>query len=262
MTHPRSLLACLAISLSVPAAGCVTIARFRDLEARVAVLEKEKAALEEEQKRNIARMERMHQDMQDATEALRKGGANLGADVDLLKNEVARLKGADEEVSYHLGHMAEEVDRIKKALDEKLGIALVQLPKGLAEDANSLFTAGRDAAAKGDTLTARGVLRKFLDTFPDEPRAGEAQFLVGESYFKEGKYGQAIREFQRVHDRYREDRGAPVTKALLRIAESLLRQNDCKKAQGVLKYLNEYDRKSPEAARARDMLNDLKRKCR
>ncbi|MBM4394574.1 MAG: tetratricopeptide repeat protein [Deltaproteobacteria bacterium] len=258
----RSLLVpLLALSL-LPLPGCVTIPRFRDLEARVTVLEKEKEALQAEQQRNIARMERMHQDMQEATEALRKGGANLGADVDAIKADVSRLKGADEEVAYKVGHLGEEIDRIKKAMDEKLGIALVQLPKGLPEDADSLFKAGREAAGKGDNLTARGVLRKFLDTFPDEPRAGEAQFVVGETYFKEGKYGQAIREYQRVHDRYREQKGAPVPKSLLRLAEALLKQNDCKKAQGVLKYLTEYDRKAPEATRARDMLNDLKRKCK
>ena len=254
---PSNLLTCLILALLV-ASGCVTMSRYKDLEARVAALEKDKAELQAEQQRNRERMERLHQDMQDATEALRKGGANLGADVDALKVDTARLKGAFEEVTYNLARLSEEVDRIKKALDEKLGIALVQLPKGLPEDADSLMRAGKEAVAKGDTMTARGVLRKFLDTFPDDPRAGEAQFLVGEAYFKEGKYGQAIREYQRVHDKYREHPMMP--KALMRIAESLIKQNDCKKAQGVLKYLMDTDRKS--AGQARDMLNNLKRKCK
>ena len=244
------------------ATGCVTFKEFQQLQTRVDNLDREKTALQEDRKHDIDRMERMHQDMQDATDALRKGGANLGADLDALKGDVARAKGANEELSYNLSKLVEDVERIKKALDDKFGLAVVALPKGLPEDANSLYKAGKDALAKNDTLAARGILHKFLDTFPDDPRAPEVQYLAGDTYFKEGKFGQAIKEYQRVYDRYKDVKDAPVSKSLMRIAESLLKENDCKKAGGVLKFVTETDRKSPEAERARDMLKDLKKKCK
>lgn len=241
--------------------ACATTEDIERLEVRIAHLEKEKASILEEQKKDIERMESLHRDLNEATEALRRGGANLSAEIDALKADLAKLKGTNEEISYSIAKLTEEIDNIKKTLDEKLGIAVVQLPKGLPEDANSLFKAGKDAYARGDTATARGILRKFLDTFPDEPRAADAQYTIGETYFREGKYGQAIREFQRVHDRYRDVKDAPVPQALLRIAESLLKQNDCKKAAGVLKYLTEYDRKAKEAEKAREQLKQLKKTC-
>lgn len=258
----RRILLLLALPIVALSLSCATTKDLEAVQARVATLEREKSDLQAEQKRDLERMERLHRDMQEATEALRKGGANLGADLDALKSDVARLKGTDEELSYALSKVVDDVERIKKALDEKLGIALVVLPKGLPEDAASLYKAGRAAFDKGDMAQARGILRKFLDTFPDDPRAADAQFVVGETWFKDGKWGQAIRELQRVHDRYKDAKDAPVEKALLRIAEALLKQDDCRKAAGVLKYLTEYNRKAPEAEKAKGMLKDLKKKCK
>lgn len=256
----RSYLAILIYLISD--LGCVTIWRFREMEAKVANLEKQKAEIEEEQRRDKEKMQRLYQEMNEATETLRKGGATLVADVDTLKTEITRMKGIDDEIYYKLSKIQEDIEMIKKSLDEKLGIALIQMPKGLPEDKDTLYNAGKSSLEKGDMLQTRGILRKFLDTYPDDPRAGEAQFIIGESYFREGKYGQAIKEFQRVHDRYRDVKGAPVERALFRIGESLLKQGDCKKAQGVFRYLMEYNRKAPEADKAKLLLQNLKKSCK
>lgn len=260
--HIRMSLAAFMLLGCWSASGCVTLSRFEQMEDRVVALEKQKTEMADEQKRDQERIQRLYQDFQAATEGLRKGGANVAADMDGLRLDVARLKGTNEEQLYKLGRAQEDLDLVKKALDEKFGLALVQLPKGLGEDADSLYQAGKAAFDRNDHPMTRGIFRKFLETMPDDPRAAEAQFMIGESYFREGRYGQAIRELQRVHDRYRETKGAPVEKALLRIAESLLKQNDCKKAAGVLKYLMEYNKKASEAGRARDMLKGLKGHCK
>lgn len=248
------------MAVSLP--GCVTLTRHNVLEARVAAMEREKAELESEQERDRERMQRLHKDLVDATEALRKGGANLGADMDTLKADVARLQGIDEETSYQLSRLLEDVEMIKRALDEKLGLSLIKLPKGVTDKPESLEKAGWAALTKGDYRTARGLFQRILDNHPNHSLASQAQFLIGETYLKEGKQQQAIREYQRVHDRYRDVKNAPVEKALTRIAEVLLTQNDCDKARGVLKYLIEYDRKSPEAKAAKDRLKKLGKNCK
>jgi TolA-binding protein len=261
MTHNLARFPIL-IALNVTLlSGCVSVWHFEDFEKRVISLERDKANLAEEQQRDKERMDRLHQDLVEGTEALRKGGANLGADLDVLNADVARLKGTDEEISYALVKLQEDIELIRKVLDER-GMPVMQLPKGMAEDREGLWTAGKAAYDKGDGATARGVLRRFLETFPNESRAPEAQFLVGETYFREGKFGQAIREFQRVHDQYRGQKGAPVGKSLLRIAESLLKQGDCEKAVGVYRYLEGLDKKAPEAETARNALKGLRKTCK
>jgi TolA-binding protein len=252
-------------SLFLAPGGCVTMWRFNDtvagLETRVKTLEQQKQELASVQQQDRERMETVRKELDDATDALRKGGANLGADLDALKQAVARLKGVDEEHAWALGKSQEDIEAVKKALDS-LGAPIVPIPANIGQDRDALLTAAREALAKGDGSQARGLLRRFLETFPDEPRAGEAQFLVGESFFKDGKWGQAVKEYQRVHDRYKDLKGAPIGKALLRIADCLLKQGDCKKAGGVYQYLADLQKKTPEADQAKAALKKLKKTCK
>ncbi len=253
------------LPMLLASSGCVTMWKFNDtvggLEARVRTLEQEKEQLATEQRSDRDRMESVRQELADATDALRKGGANLGADVDSLKQDMARLKGVDEEHAWGLGKAQEDIDAIKKALDG-LGAPIVPIAPALAGDRDGLLAAAREAVAKGDGAQARGLLRRFLETFPDEPRAGEAQYLVGESFFKEGKWGQAVKEFQRVHDRYKDRKDAPVGKSLLRIADCLLKQGDCRKAGGVYLYLSDLEKKTEAAEQAKAALKKLKKTCK
>ncbi len=245
--------------------GCVTLWNYNqtvdDLRSRLQVLAEKQAALESAQTESQQQMEQVRQEMVEATEALRAGGANLGADVDALKTEVARLKGSQEEVAWAISRQQEDLQEVRKALDT-LGVPAVRLPDGVTEDRDSLFQAAQDALQKKDGPLARGLLRRFLENFPEEPRAAEAQFLLGETFFQEGKWGQAVREYQRVHDRYKEVKGAPVARALERIAECLLKQGDCGKALGVYQYLMDLAKKGPEVERARSQVQRLKRTCK
>ena len=264
--NARNWLSILALApLLAASTGCVTIWKFNDtvatLETRVKTLEQQKEEMASVQQQDRTRMETVRKELDDATDALRKGGANLGADVDALKQDVARLKGVDEEHAWAQGKSQEDIEAIKKALDS-LGAPIVPIPANIGQDREALLTAAREAVAKGDGSQARGLLRRFLETFPDEPRAGEAQYLVGESFFKEGKWGQAVKEFQRVYDRYKDVKAAPVGKALLRIADCLLKQGDCKKAAGVYQYLADLQKKTPEADQARTGYKKLKKTCK
>ncbi len=243
-------------------AACVTIPRFREVEDRVAALEKRNAELEQEQRRDQERMQRLHRDLQEATEALRAATANQGADVEGVKGEVARLKGSDEEMNYRLSRLQEDMDLVKKTLEEKLGMVVVRLPPGVGNDPDSWFKAGKAALDRGDTRTARGLFQRLLDQNPDHARAPEAQYGMGEAYFRDGMLPQAIREYQRVHDRYRTVKDAPVGAALLRIAECLQKRGECAKARDVLRYLVDLARKSPEAQEARKRLKALPKDCK
>lgn len=250
------------ILLTLVAGSCVTIPRFRALEDRVAALEKRCVEIEEEQARDKERMQRLHRDLQEAEEALRATTAAQGADVEGVKGEIARLRGTDEELEYHLSRLREDLESVKKALEEKLGLVVVRLPPGVSNDPESLMKAGKAALERGDTRTARGLFQRLLDQTPDHALAPQAQYLMGESYMREGMYTQAIREYQRVHDRYRGQKDAPVGAALLRISECLLKRGECAKAREVLKYLIDFGKKVPEAQEAQKRLKELPKTCK
>jgi tol-pal system protein YbgF len=71
---------------------------------------------------------------------------------------------------------------------------------------------------------------KFIEVYPDHPLAGNAQYYVGESYFKQKEYRLAIEEFDRVLTSY--DRSSHVASTLLRMSqaeEELKKPEDAKK---------------------------------
>jgi TolA-binding protein len=58
----------------------------------------------------------------------------------------------------------------------------------------------------------------FLEKYPDHPLAGSAQFHVGQGYFKQKEYRQAIEEFQKVLTSY--DRSPVVSITLRQLTEA------------------------------------------
>lgn len=91
---------------------------------------------------------------------------------------------------------------------------------------------------------------QFLKEYADHPLAGSAQFFIGESYFQQGEYGLALKEYQRGLVSY--DRSAHVSDGIARIAdcqEKLGQKTDSIRTKETLVSLFP---QSPQAARLRE----------
>ena len=258
MKHPIALF----ITLLLFAPGCVSIWHHNELEQRVQTLEIQKAELEAQQEKERTEREQIRTEMGEATDALRRGGANLGADLDILKNDIAKLKGKEEEFAFQLSRVNEAVAALKQTLEERANSPVPQLPFTVTENKDSLFAAGKEAFEAGDNSKTRGALRTFVDSFPDDQRVPEAYYLIAETYFRTEQYGQAIKEYQIIHDKYKGKGGALVGKSLLRIAEALIKQGECKKAMAVYQLAVEHDKKGPDGRKAKQALTSLKKTCK
>ncbi|MBN8996153.1 MAG: tol-pal system protein YbgF [Rhizobiales bacterium] len=71
----------------------------------------------------------------------------------------------------------------------------------------------------GDYDQAEGEFRQFLATFPQDGRAADAQYWLGESLFERGKYREAANEFLNGHKAYPKSDKGPDT--LLKLGLSL-----------------------------------------
>lgn len=242
--------------------ACVSIWHFNDLEARVNGLEQDKNQLTEEQQKDKERLKTLHADMKEATDVLKRSGADLVADLDEVKGKVSRLEGVDEETAFALARLDKDIAAIKKVLDEKLGIALIDMPAGMPEDKAGMLASGKKYYEKGDMTTARGILRKIVDQWPDSTEAPQAQLLIAETFMAQKLPEKAIAEFQLVYERYREVSGAPVPRALLRISEILTVMKDCKKAIDVYGILIDTAPKSGEAKLAKGRVEKMKKTCK
>lgn len=244
--------------------SCVSVWHFEDLESRVATLEKDSVEILEKQKKDQERLEKLHADMSEAEETLRKSGANLGEDMENLKLEATKLQSSNEEIRFNLSRQATELKAIRRALDERLGVASLDIPEGLINDPDKLLEAVNEAFKSGDDKKATELAEIATSKYPDGLVAAQAHFVLGEIAFKTGSLATAVKEYQYIHDHFKAVKGAPVNQSLLRIAEALDKQGSCKKAVAVYEYLIESAKKTPEAETGSKRLKELKKRknCR
>lgn len=205
------------------------------------------------------------QDLQDRiTEmeaALREQGMDRAsgmATVQEIRAEVARLRGAVEELGFSLTELRADFDTIQMdrerrdlhaearltQLEALLGVTPPPPPRlGLPEDGEAVSATGTPAGTvpgvsdsvveatdfesrlalaesrmeEGQQAAARAILEMAVQAEPGHPRATEAKYRAAETYFNEGKWREAARQFQAVSDA---DARSPFTPwAMLRIGE-------------------------------------------
>ena len=66
----------------------------------------------------------------------------------------------------------------------------------------ALYAKGKQAFDMGNHQQAREYFQKLIQDFPKSPRADNAQFWIGETYYREKWYEKAILEYQNVIEKY------------------------------------------------------------
>ena len=243
-----------------------------DLKKRLFALEKDLSGVKVETKdgleKNLLRFQR-------ELEAARKGNADLQANVDTFRVDQQVLAGKVDDLALSAKKPAEEMSLLREdsnrrldGLEQKLqqlGASLDELKKKLeegtkptatAQTPDSLYQSGRDAFAAGNTAKAREIFGRFLEQYPGHELSANATYWLGETYFKEKNYDQAIVTFQQVIKGFPKHEKVPA--ALLKQGLSFKELGDTKSARYVYKKLVEEFPQTEEAKLAREKLKGLK----
>lgn len=213
--------------------------------------------------------------------ALRKTDADLQANLDSFKSDLQTMAGklddqglAAKKPAEELARYREDSDRRIVALEDrvvKLQVALDELNKRMKEAAaqnalspdnnndaspDALYLKGLEAFKAGDMAGARNQLTKFIEKNTNNDLVPNARYWIGETYYGEKNYEQAILEFQEVIKQYPKKEKAPA--AMLKQALSFKALKDLKSTQYLLKRLTTDYPKSDEAKKAKVLLKQLK----
>jgi len=109
----------------------------------------------------------------------------------------------------------------------------------------------------GDLPGAFQGFRQFLKEYPRSSLASNAQYWLGECYYGQRQYGQAIREFEQVMTSYPTSEKVPA--ALLKIGYSHLGLHDEKAARSMFRQLVRTYPKSRAASKAYARLTEVSR---
>lgn len=264
------LLAVLAFSV----AGCATTQDLKavrselnqKMEEKLAAMDAELAAV----KKNAANLESM-----------RKGQANTAADIADLRDNIQQLRGQVETLKKDLAvntkkeeqafdNLLLKVNFIENFLEigkkdiandtpDKNGkstgtaVAKDQVKK---QDKEKAYSAAYQIFKEGNYDKARTEFQNFLAAYPDSEYSDNAQFWIGECYFFEKKYEQAILEYEKVAKNY--PSGSKVPYALLKQGLSFLKLGDKTSAKLLLQQVIKDYPNTSQARIARSKLQEIK----
>jgi tol-pal system protein YbgF len=201
--------------------------------------------------------------LQDALDQLgrasRKTGADLAVDLEKAQNDLAAVRGQIEVLQHRLDAVEKTVQGQQKALDTASQVVAQQKKEQEhPSDRGALYNLARQRLDQGQPAKARELFQDFLTKFPKDELAANAQYWLGETYYAEKKWNDAIVEFQKVLKDYKGSDKVP--DALLKIGMSFQAQGDCQNALLFFEEVIQAHKTAPAAKAAHDRATECRTK--
>ncbi len=256
----------VALLLSLPLSACFYAkadgeALRSDLDALQVDLAAQKTDREKEGKGTAARLAEMQTVLDRLDRAARKSGADLGVDLEKAQNDIAQLRGQLEVLQHKQDGLdqanaqrdqrIEEIAKFAQARQKQLDA--VEHPT----DKAGIYALAHKKLEAGDTVRARELLTDFLARFHGDELAANAQYWLGETYYAEKRFNDAIVEFQKVLKEWKSSEKAP--DALLKIGMAFQSEGDCQNALLFFDELIASKKRSPAARTAREKAAECKK---
>jgi tol-pal system protein YbgF len=129
-----------------------------------------------------------------------------------------------------------------------------EVKQELPED--KIYRTAKLAFDQGDSGAARKKFEELIQRFPNSERADNAQFWIGEIYYREKWYEKAILEYQKVIEKY--PNGNKVPASLLKQGFAFFNLGDKSNSRLILEELIKKYPKTNEAKIAKDKVKDLR----
>ncbi|MFH1984096.1 MAG: tol-pal system protein YbgF [Pseudomonadota bacterium] len=239
-----------------------------------------------------SRINDLEKDMAARNQEMRQQTARLSASLARIDEEMARLRGSIDELDHRFNEKLkglEGAERARQSADAKQSEAVAALraqtlrieeylnlepetdtggkgipPVADADEkkqktslsAKDMYDLAKQAYDNGSLETARQGFDALIKAYPDAPQADNAQFWIGETFYREKWYEKAILEYHKVIKNY--PKGNKVPAALLKQGLAFSQLKDATNARLVLSELVKKYPDTNEAAIAKKILDRLK----
>ena len=223
-------------------------ALFGDDEARKAILDI-RARLDNMQNEINAKADKTNSlDFNNQNEQLRREIANLRGQIEVLTNELANTQKRQKDFYVDLDERLRKLEPQKVNVDGK-EVSITPAEQSAYDVALAQFRAG-------DYRTAGASFYEFTRRFPQSALVPSAQYWLGNTYYAQRDYRNAIKAQQVVVSEYADNPKAP--DALLNIASSQMELKDRAAAKKTLETLVAKYPDAPATSTAKERLAVLK----
>lgn len=183
---------------------------------------------------------------------------------DVVDRSLSDVNTATNNVSQQLLQLNDRLNATDARV-ERLEVSIKEL-KNIFEPVTKALSGDCDKGedqykvAYADYITGKYPLaidefRNYVNCFAGTEKAGSAQFLIGDGYYKLTDYKSALLEFEKVIKDY--PTNSRIATARFKKADCLLKTDQRKLAEDEFKLLMQLNPNSPEAKQAEQVLRDL-----
>lgn len=255
--------------LTVMLIGCASQQEVVILDSRTVSLERKYNDLQQKYTAMQAHLDTFGHSSSQKDQNLRDQSAAIRAEVRRIREDLQELKGRLEEIDYQSQKVFTDLDGRLNAQEKRLAKMEAYLdvrggsasrpsspppipPSKKTSEELALYTQGKQAFDREDFDGARSAFENLLKKYPKSDQADNAQFWIGETYYRQSWYEKAILEYQKVVELY--PQGNKVPAALLKQGMAFTALGDKDNARLIFKELIDRYPKSTEAKAAMQKL--------
>ncbi|HEV6967017.1 tol-pal system protein YbgF [Roseateles sp.] len=174
---------------------------FEDDEARKALLELRAKVQANEDLAN-KRAAEVNSLVQDQIQPLRRSVLDLNAQIDMLRSEIAKLRGANEQLARDLADTQRKLTDQSQSVDARLKplepqkVSLDGREFQVAPDERNQYEAAIGLVRRGDFTEAVAALNAFLKRYPASGYTDSVRFWLGNAQYGKRDYKDAIATFR------------------------------------------------------------------
>src|SRR5256885_4936130 len=173
--------------------ACVTTAQEgeqmrADIAALRTDLKKEMDATSADRQKDQQRAKALQDALDQLSRAARKSGADLAVDLEKAQNDLSSVRGQIEVLQHRLDALEKTSQENQKALDATTQfMAQRQKEAEHPTDRGPLYNLARQRLDQGQAAKARDLFQDFMNRYPKDELAANAQYWLGETYYAEKK---------------------------------------------------------------------------
>ncbi len=199
----------------------------------------------------------------EASRILRRNSADQGLQIEQIQERLAMMEGLIAELrNQSSGASQAQAQRsleLQRRLSEVARAAGMDVALGAGEIPKSK-SAHWEALTKSYRINkhsyTRALGRAYVERYPKDDHADNAQYMIGSSYLRQGQAAAALGEFQKVLSTYR--KGDALDETLYDMAQAFLEVRSCNDAGTALKAPLKNHKSSPLFSKAKRELRKVR----